>query len=109
MVDPNAVVADHVPGHGHGHGHRHDHDGGAHDHGSGSDEAGTAVDAGGADGRAVRASKDTPGRHDEAYYGTSAEQLRRPAVGTGQGGRSFAAALGRGGRAGRTPKNPGRR
>ncbi|HEX2804843.1 MAG TPA: MoxR family ATPase [Kineosporiaceae bacterium] len=93
MVDPNAVVPDQVPGHGHGHGHGHA-DG--HGHEDAGHTHGTAP-AGGADGRDVRAAKDTPGRHDEAYYGSpTADQRRRPTVGTGQGGRSFAAALGRG-------------
>jgi MoxR-like ATPase len=106
MVDPNAVVPDHVPGHGHGHGHGqgdgHGHGDGGHSHGpqqpaAAGVAAGTAVVAGGAEGRDVRAAKDTPGRHDEAYYGSAAtDQRRRPTVGTGQGGRSFAAALGRG-------------
>jgi MoxR-like ATPase len=107
MVDPNAVVPDHVPGHGHGHGHGQG-DGG---HTHGPDQPGhpaqpgqpaaaaapVATETGGVDGRDVRAAKDTPGRHDEAYYGSAAaDQRRRPTVGTGQGGRSFAAALGRG-------------
>jgi len=97
MLDPNLVVPDHAPGHGHGHGHGH---GGDHEHPAGQQDRpdhDSVVD--GADGRDVRAAKDAPGRHDEAYYGSptvAAGAVRRPGVGTGQGGRSFAANLNRG-------------
>ena len=77
MVDPNAVVPDHLDhGHGHGHGHGHSHGPGAdhsHDAAAHEDEP---------DGKAVRASKDTPGRHG----GSPPRDV--PA---GQGERSFAA------------------
>jgi MoxR-like ATPase len=79
LVDPNTEVpAGHGHGHGHGHEHEHEHEG---------DE----------DGRAVRLAKDSRGRHDDAYYGGTtppdavARPAPRPRVGTGQGGRSFAA------------------
>lgn len=49
-------------------------------------------DRGEPDGAAIRRSKDDPGRHDTAYYGTtSGDGLRRSAVAPGQGERSFAA------------------
>lgn len=54
LVDPNAVVPDHPHPHGHDHGHSHTHD---------EDDDG---------GRARRAAKDTPGRHDDEYYGQRA-------------------------------------
>ncbi|WP_206053764.1 AAA family ATPase [Nocardioides iriomotensis] len=82
LVDPNATVPDHRHGHshdhahGHGHGHTHDH----HDHGD--DDV---------DGREKRAAKDTPGRHDDAYYGSPGKGPGVRAVTSGQGGRSFAA------------------
>lgn len=96
FVDPNATVPNdlHSHGHSHDHGHSHSHDhphpgGHTHDHD--------------VDGRTVRAAKDRPGRHDEAYYGgvtSSTESARRPSVGAGQGGRAFSAALGRNRRSG---------
>ncbi len=58
LVDPNAKVPESQPSghsHDHGHGHSHDHDQ-DHDHG--------------ADGPAVRAGKDQPGRFSNGYYGT---------------------------------------
>ncbi|GHE07136.1 AAA family ATPase [Klenkia taihuensis] len=61
LVDPNAVVPDHLHGHGYDHGHPHSH--GGHDHGHGQDDDG---------GKARRAAKDTPGRHDDEYYGQRA-------------------------------------
>jgi hypothetical protein len=76
MVDPNAVVPDHLHGHGHGHGHDHGHD---HATASTHDEP---------DGAEVRRAKDLPGRHDEAYYGTGTMGPARP-VPAGQGARSF--------------------
>lgn len=100
--DPNAVVPSSVPrGHGHGHGH-----GAGHAHGPGEPEhhhgpdththAEQWQDDGDVDGRAVRAAKDAPGRHDEAYYGSPSAAGAGPrAVGPGQGGRSFAAGLNR--------------
>ena len=88
LVDPNAHVPDHLGGHGHGHGHGHDHD---HGHGHGHDHGDDDVD-----GRAKRAAKDRPGRHDAAYQGIrgssddSAPTSARK-VSAGQGERSFAA------------------
>ncbi|MBL8932189.1 MAG: MoxR family ATPase [Kineosporiaceae bacterium] len=100
-------------GHGHDHGHGHGHDDG-HAHGSGHDHAherdGHApVAAPGrpeqstafelidddVDGRAARAAKDTPGRHDEAYYGTTGRVGPVRSVGRAQGSRSFAASRAR--------------
>jgi len=85
LVDPNAVVPEHLPhahGHGHDHGHdhgdNHDHD---HDHGHGNDH----------DGTAVRLGKDEPGRHDDGYYGTPGKLGSPRSVPAGQGMRSFAA------------------
>lgn len=117
LVDPNATVPDHLHQHGHGHGHSHSHadDPGhgphhhshaqghlqPHDH-EAARSHGVPHDHGGPDGRAVRAAMNLPGRHDEAYYGSpsarasSGTGAQRPAVPAGQGGRSFAAALGRG-------------
>jgi MoxR-like ATPase len=66
LLDPNAVVEEH---HEHGH-HHHDHD---HDHGP-----------------EKRASKDEPGRHDDAYYGTAENAPAPKKVSAGQGQRSFA-------------------
>ena len=76
-------------GHGHGHG-----------HGPGADQAHDAArppappgppDESGADGRAVRAAKDDPGRHDADYYGAPGKGAspKRP-VPRSQGERSFA-------------------
>lgn len=49
-------------------------------------------DRGEPDGAAIRRSKDDPGRHDQAYYGTtSGDGMRRSAVAPEQGQRSFAA------------------
>ncbi|QIM20102.1 MoxR family ATPase [Phycicoccus sp. HDW14] len=85
LVDPNRTVPeDRGQGHGHGHGHSHGH---GHD------------DADGPDGRDVRAGKDQPGRHDEAYYGSPSAGAAEPKrVAPGQGQRSF-----RGGGAKRRP------
>ncbi len=89
MVDPNATVPDHLHlDHGHGgHGHGHDHGPGAdHQHDpeptTPSRDRGRDSDADGPDGRAVRAAKDTPGRHTGV--------VPKP-VPAGQGARSFAA------------------
>ncbi len=97
--DPNAVVPDSLTGHGHGHGHGHGPGDRNHSH----------DDDHGPDGRDVRRSKDSPGRHDEAYYGSpsSTAPASRPTVGRGQGGRSFAAALGRSGSGRPGPKKKG--
>ncbi|GAA1890400.1 AAA family ATPase [Lapillicoccus jejuensis] len=91
LVDPNATVPaahGHGLGHGHGHGHGADHDhGGDHDHDHDHDHD----EPGGADGRAVRAAKDAPGRHDTDYYGAPGRGAgigRRP-VSREQGERSF--------------------
>lgn len=75
LVDPNARVPESLGGHGHGHGHGH----GGHTH----DDADV-------DGREKRASKDTPGRHDEAYYGAPGKGPTPGAVSPSQGSRSFA-------------------
>jgi len=81
LVDPNATVPDHVPGHGHGHGHDH-----GHDHGPGQGHGGDHEQgAGNGRGPATEAATDP------------APELRPTTVnGTGQGGRAFSAALGRG-------------
>jgi MoxR-like ATPase len=89
LVDPNTDPTPLTTGHGHGHGHGHPHDD-DHGHGPGEHTHDDEV-VGDADGRAVRAAKDAPGRHDEAYYGTD-RPAPRPSVGSGQGGRSFGAA-----------------
>ncbi|WP_295693344.1 MoxR family ATPase [Lapillicoccus sp.] len=89
LTDPNAAVPDSRGGHGHGHG-----------HGPGADHAHddappppppAALDESGADGRAVRAAKDDPGRHDTDYYGAPGKGAapKRP-VPRSQGERSFA-------------------
>ncbi len=79
LVDPNATVPEALHGHGHGHGHDHTH---GHDHGhddpDGRDE-----------GRRRRAAMDQPGRHDEAYYGSTEKAPGVRAVTAGQGARSF--------------------
>jgi hypothetical protein len=88
LVDPNATVPDH--GHGHGHGHGHD-----------DDQHHEPVDDGDLDGRAIRAAKDSEGRHDAAYYRTrdSVQPERppnpKPTVTADRGSRSFGAGLGR--------------
>jgi MoxR-like ATPase len=90
LVDPNATV----PEAGHGHGHGHGHDDHAHE-----PSAGTAEDDE-AEGRAVRAAKDTPGRHGD-YYGSAlkpADDTDGPPprrVPAERGTRSFGAGLGR--------------
>ncbi|KNE82546.1 MULTISPECIES: AAA family ATPase [Streptomyces] len=90
LVDPNRVLPEpghHHDGHGHHHGHHHGHQPGGHQHhGPGHGESTEA------DGRAVRAAMDRPGRHDEGYYGTPGPgPTQRPASGGGQGARAFAA------------------
>jgi hypothetical protein len=119
LVDPNAVLPtdlDRHQGHGHGHGHGHEpgheHEPGP-EHGPGPERGlghghGEAEGAG-PDGRAVRAAKDRPGRHDRAYYGSPTEKApsqngtshpEPPVVpaagGSTQGSRSFGAATRRG-------------
>nr|WP_253662818.1 MoxR family ATPase [Williamsia maris] len=66
LIDPNAVIDEHAHGHSHGHDHGH----GAHEHGPGHDHDHDHDDAG-PSGQAVRAAKDTPGRHSDNYYGAS--------------------------------------
>ena len=86
LVDPNAVVPDHLHdhSHGHGHGHGHDHGAGHQDHANGHAHGPDEPD-----GVADRLAKDLPGRHDEAYYGTGTIGPVR-AVPAGQGARAFA-------------------
>jgi MoxR-like ATPase len=86
LVDPNAVLPGDGPGHSHGHGHGHEH---GHSHGpeGHSHEPERAPDR--TDGPAVRAAKDEPGRHDEAYYGSPGNSRKPPPVGKSQGERSF--------------------
>ncbi|MEI4270665.1 MoxR family ATPase [Klenkia sp. LSe6-5] len=69
LVDPNAHVPDRSHGHDHSHG-GHDHSHGGHSH-DGRPHDGRPHDHGDDDdgGRARRAAKDQPGRHDEEYYG----------------------------------------
>lgn len=94
LVDPNRELpdADHAhrhddDGHGHGGEHSHDHD---HDQGAAGGRGPARDDEPG--GRAVRAAKDRPGRHDEGYYGAPGPgPNRRATSGQGQGSRSFAA------------------
>jgi MoxR-like ATPase len=83
LVDPNATLPSDAPGHtdSHGHGHSHSH-GPEHEH-----EPARAHDR--TDGPSVRAAKDEPGRHDEAYYGSPGNSPKRPPVGKSQGERSF--------------------
>ena len=94
LVDPNATVPD-SRGHGHGHGHGHSHDEHTHDPAPAAPAAPAAED-GDVDGRAKRASKDRPGRHDGAYQGVggSSDDTRAgegKKVSASQGQRSFAA------------------
>ena len=71
LVDPNAEVPASLGGHGRGHGHGHGHD----------DEP---------DGRATRAAKDEPGRHDTNYYGAPGTGPDPKQVSADKGRRSFA-------------------
>ena len=77
LVDPNATVPESLRGN-HGHGHDHDH-GHSHDHPHDQDhphdhphehEHEHDHEHAGADGKAVRAAKDKPGRFANGYYGT---------------------------------------
>jgi MoxR-like ATPase len=91
LVDPNATVPD--PAHRSG---GHHHGPGGHSHGPGEHDHGTAdhrhekpslpPDPA---GRTVREGKDQPGRHSEDYYGAPGTSRTPPAVGQGQGERSF--------------------
>ncbi|MCW2698074.1 MAG: ATPase, partial [Modestobacter sp.] len=109
LLDPNGTVPDHAHGHDHGaHSHGgHTHSGHSHDH---DHPDNPSRPAGGPDdeGRQVRAAKDRPGRHDDAYYGqrsaaapATAEPAAPREVRSGQGARSFAPK--RGGSARRRP------
>ena len=93
LVDPNATVPEALHDHDHHHGHSHSH-GGGHPHTHADDAPGhthTDEDGTGPDGRAARAAKDEPGRHDADYYGApgAGSGGRRPVPRT-QGERSFA-------------------
>lgn len=68
LIDPNAEVPQEVPGHGHGHGH-------GHDHGPTHSPADAPAEP---DGAAVRRAKDSPGRHDEGYYGGAKPPGKEP-------------------------------
>jgi MoxR-like ATPase len=81
LVDPNATLPSDAPGHSHGHGHSH---GPEHEH---EHQPARAPDR--TDGPSVRAAKDEPGRHDEAYYGPAGNSRKPPPVGKSQGERSF--------------------
>ncbi|GAA0974762.1 Denitrification regulatory protein NirQ [Nocardioides aquaticus] len=87
MVDPNATVPDSLTGHGHGHGHGHD------DEPAPAAPARTPVaDDGDVDGKAKRAAKDQPGRHEGGYNGRPTKPAgSAPAkkVPSSQGARSF--------------------
>ncbi|GAB2932844.1 hypothetical protein GCM10027047_31520 [Rhodococcus aerolatus] len=98
LVDPNAVVEE-AHGHGHGHGHGHDEPPAPPvtappaARGRRDDPEDARNDD---TGRAKRAGKDAPGRHDDGYYGGSAgaDGAGRPAaprapVPSSQGSRSF--------------------
>jgi MoxR-like ATPase len=81
LVDPNATLPSEAPGHSHGHGHSHG-PGEGHSH-----EPERVPEQ--TDGPSVRAAKDEPGRHDEAYYGAAGNSRKPPPVGKSQGERSF--------------------
>ncbi len=88
MVDPNATVPDSLTGHGHGHGHGRDDE-----PARGAPPRTPVTDDGDVDGKAKRAAKDQPGRHEGGYNGRPS----KPAGGGGparkvsssQGTRSF--------------------
>ncbi|MCH1865847.1 MoxR family ATPase [Nocardioides sp. CFH 31398] len=96
LSDPNAEVPDSGHGHGHGHGEGH-----GHGHEEPKRPAPAPVprtpvedddDLGGPSGREKRAAKDQPGRHDEAYYGSTSKpgsSSGSRSVSSGQGARSF--------------------
>ncbi|HEX2823958.1 MAG TPA: hypothetical protein VHO07_27915, partial [Streptosporangiaceae bacterium] len=84
LVDPNRELPD--AGHSHGHGD-------AHEHGHGGDQ-GHQHEHADHNGRDIRAAMDSPGRHDEGYYGAPGPgPTRRTEPGQGQGSRSFAALI----------------
>ena len=94
LVDPNRELPD--AGHSHER-HQHEHTG-HNGHGARAGQGGQGARAGGdrqdgpADGKEVRAAMDSPGRHDEGYYGAPGPgPTRRTEPGQGQGSRSFAA------------------
>jgi MoxR-like ATPase len=84
LVDPNRELPD--AGHSHG-------DARGPEHGRGGDQ-GHQHEHAGHNGEAVRAAMDSPGRHDEGYYGAPGPgPTRRTEPGQGQGSRSFAALI----------------
>jgi MoxR-like ATPase len=86
LVDPNRELPDAGHSHGHGHGDAH-----SREHGDGGDQ-GHQHEQADHNGRDVRAAMDSPGRHDEGYYGAPGPgPTRRTEPGQGQGSRSFAA------------------
>jgi MoxR-like ATPase len=89
LVDPNRELPDLRHSHGHDHANGHGH---AHTHQHQARDAATSDEA--AEGRAVRADMDRPGRHDVGYYGAPTAGPQRPAAprdGRDRGARSFAA------------------
>jgi len=84
LVDPNAVVPEHGQ-HGHEHGHGHDR-GPEHTH---PHEPGSQSPPRDPAGRAAREARDEPGRFREGYFGAPGSGRPPPAVGKGQGERSF--------------------
>lgn len=90
LVNPNADIDHH---HHNGHAHTHDHD---HPHGPVDGAHQHDDDEHGPDGAAIRAAKDSPGRHSENYYGgsTAAEPTPAKTVPASQGSRSFAKGFG---------------
>ncbi len=82
LVDPNREL----PRAGHQHQHEHEHEHASHE--------GQQRDHADHNGRDVRAAMDSPGRHDEGYYGAPGPgPTRRTEPGQGQGSRSFAALI----------------
>ena len=91
LVDPNAEVPDHLHAHGHSHDHSHGHShGSAHTHDHDHAEHEHTSDH---SGKARRAAKDEPGRHNDDYYGSpgSKSDAGTRAVSASQGSRSFKA------------------
>ncbi|NMO04985.1 MoxR family ATPase [Gordonia sp. TBRC 11910] len=86
LVDPNAVVPEHLHSHDHDHDHGHSHSHGAHTHTHDDDHGHTS-----SSGAAKRAAKDEPGRHGDDYYGSpgSKTDAGTRAVSASQGARSF--------------------
>ena len=105
LVDPNATLAEPSKGHGHGHGGHGEHDAADHEPHAAPAPARTAADVprdpddaedSGPRGKDVRAGKDTPGRHDNGYYGAATASPGNPAtVRPSQGSRSFANGFGK--------------